>query len=931
MGVSSRGWLMATITLKEKRISAMWNHHLCETLDRYARLLAEVRRSSYNTILICLFGVSLSIAAISAPVSVQAVGTQVEIVLGLPSVRGVAAPGTTVTATLRTKNGAREIQGRAVTDTSGRFSIPMGSQGSPNESWVPYRIMEGDTIEVDAAGGDPVLVTVPQLTAIVDLDEEIVSGMAPARASLSVSVLKSASHGEPTEVGRIDTETDADGRYFADFASLAEPLNIETPLFGRVVLSDARRHRFIAMWGPLTTTVYLGQPTIKGSSASGSVIVATLKDASGKLLGGGQVIAQGDHQNSGSWTIELKDALGQLLKVRTGDRLSIVAGANHIDVELPLLRAALLVDEGRISGQTEPHGNGFVVLMAQSGEPIFSTEFKADDQGRFSANPADSGVKVSYNSYIEVHLYRDRNRIRSLEYYGAVYVNFDTAEVRAYAARPGDLVQATLLRNGAEIASSAGKALWRSDVSLELRQQNGERPVLLAGDQIRVAGNLGSDIQLTLPELALDVRWPEASLMGRSGPGMDVIVWTYGVYLRPDVDNNQRRMVLKTDAAGAFSASLPYSLPGQEVTAQVALPDGHVVSRRRAYNAANIQLEGHQVCGVIEFGETVSIAIVDISGIAVASAQGKSDNKGRFSLELRDKAGDLAITKAGQTIALSFGGNLTTTMTVPSLDVRVDWISRQVVAKADQLSALIAEPAGTCRSGRNVKERIINREADGLFHTNVDSTLAPPSVSLALFESNGHRFYHNYRPFQVDAVLGTAELRGTGTPGDIVTSRYQLSAGSLVTATSTVDGSGLWSLRFPPLKETPSRLLSGGQIEVSNSDAVQAITLPHFDFDVDETNGIVGLAPPGQRLLLTISVPDHLLDQPAISFEVMSGIDGRFHVVGPSRSRWSWSDVTSISAALDIEPGFRVLRVWAKSSSPVQRRRIFLPLSSRLR
>ena len=259
-------------------------------------------------------------------------------------ISGTARAGASLSATLRAGGGTgaarATVTGRA--DEKGGFELSL--QG-PDRQWP--RILAGDVLWLDLAEGDPWVVPIPALDAVVDSEAGRVSGNAPPGAALALELYSPRTLGrQEPRLAEAETAAGADGRWALDREGWrderGEPVDValDPPRHGRLRWEGAGGLGFERTWAAIALTATLGKEFLDGTSGPWHEhrLSVAIEDGAGRSVGEGLVHLE---NASWSWTAELVDALGLWATVAGGDRVTVRDGAQEADWIVPHIEAAV--------------------------------------------------------------------------------------------------------------------------------------------------------------------------------------------------------------------------------------------------------------------------------------------------------------------------------------------------------------------------------------------------------------------------------------------------------------------------------------------------------------------------------------------------------------------------------------------------------------
>jgi hypothetical protein len=267
------------------------------------------------------------------------------------------------------------------TDAAGAFTAELFYRGEP------VTIMPGDRLVITTEKGSGAELTVPRVTATVDVAAKAVSGLAPPDTAVRVHAYAA----EPNFFGNLQLEedyttlyarADATGRY--DVRCVAADCGTRYGVTGvRVGTAD-----FVLEWLDvpfLGVAVTLADAVAKATA--GTTVTVTPFDAAGNPLAARQGLVRPNLAGGlPEWNAELGDAFSEPMKV--GDRVQIAIGTQVADVVVPALDWAVSPARDEVRGQGPPVHAYVAIAVDRTGlrEPGVGAATGATDlAGNFQA------------------------------------------------------------------------------------------------------------------------------------------------------------------------------------------------------------------------------------------------------------------------------------------------------------------------------------------------------------------------------------------------------------------------------------------------------------------------------------------------------------------------------------------------------------------
>lgn len=285
-------------------------------------------------------------------------------------------PPAEVWAQLTDAEGRLLAESRQRPAADGNVELAFESRG--DAAFRPILIRPGDRIELGMAGLAPggdegqrsSTITVPELQVTADPEQARVTGLAPPGARIHLT-----SFDESGSFARLQALADADGRFVG---SLAGPFEIGPGAYGSALILDGSL-AFQAAWALPRLDLQLGASSFELRCRPGELLRARVYAAAGSLRGGALAYGRG-----GLITLGLRDAAGERLPLRGGDRLEIDfdpgarAGAPArapIHLVLPPLDLRLDPAAGLAAGRSLP---GSRIRLSPAQAPELAFEVAAD-------------------------------------------------------------------------------------------------------------------------------------------------------------------------------------------------------------------------------------------------------------------------------------------------------------------------------------------------------------------------------------------------------------------------------------------------------------------------------------------------------------------------------------------------------------------------
>jgi len=314
------------------------------------------------------------------------------------------------------------------------------------------------------------------------------------------------------------------------------------------------------------------------------------------------------------------------------------------------------------------------------------------------------------------------------------------------------------------------RIVWSADLS----DEGGQAVALRTGDEVRA--RLGDDeAAMVVPELMGVIDVLENRVVGRTLPSAPVEVQAYS-----GVTRQGATAATVADGSGRFAYRFgeEFQLTYSSDALLDVLVDGrhHVWSRTLGPSIA-LDLDHATVIGGVEPGLAVTVSLETPSGVR-AHGDAVTDVEGRYSVELRDPAGALALPSPGDRLVVSAPGAVSareTLFTVPELTLEPDVVRDLVRGRAAPggylgINAIDQFPwPALDEKHQGAAEPAVR--ADGTFEARFGQgvDLRPGWGFFAQYRvPSGHLARRvRYAPL-VNVQYGGAHVCGYGAPGDAV-------------------------------------------------------------------------------------------------------------------------------------------------------------------
>ena len=890
---------------------------------------------------------------------------QVQVFVHTASLRGVNTPRAPVSATLRSEG---EVVGTWTTqaEPDGSWFLQLGEPSEGPEAAPPRRVRPGDVLEIDLAGGDPVTLVVPPMSARSDPDAETVSGEAPAGARLQLSVeggLESTEGFGPalplpsTEgpVAVLDVTAGPDGRYVARIDQATDPegaaLDLEPPMFGSLVITRDDGHQFRLRWAPLSAQIQIDGAFLFGIGPGGRQVRAELRAPDGTVVGAHpeDLPLFDPGSDAPTWFAILQDELGQPVSVRAGDRIDVQVGDDTLSLTVPALEGVIHVKDDLVTGRGLPGADLLLRTFSLLGER-HERRTTIPEDGAFRFDLGTDEVDIQYNWTIEAQMDIGRHSVlRGIRAPGLT-LNLDTGAVFG-SAEAGTEVILRLERAGRTVLRETFRTTEAGLFSLELRDGRGEPLLPRPGDELVLevpeATSTDREVRMTVPELTVEPRLGERTVGGRTAPDGRLEVYATTVYPVADPSLAAGRIDVAIAPDGRWTGEVAnpefVTRAGTGFYASLQLASGHQVYRSHTVPVLNVQYGGAAVCGYAP-----PYADVQLRAPGGATARGRSEGSGQFALTMADPAGNPRPNGPGETVRGDLGGTeVSLTLPEGAVTVAVDWETWVVTGTGPAGAPLtLSLPGRRCQPADDPIGGFfgptINAEVgpDGNFRAEVPSWFRDflgeenRGVEVAFFSEEGHRYFVYQLPLRAQAHVGTPRVVGAASPGQPVALRLLDGGGTpLGSADVVASPFGTFDVSLADPSGDPV-LIEGGHILLLSQGGHEArLDILPLAFDFSESGGLAGTTAPGQAVEIAFDLrPSPERFRQRVLVERTADEKGRFEVVTlPPRSDWRFEDVRRIRLSIELEGGHELLSelVLEAPLDPEDGRRLFLPLGWR--
>ena len=864
-------------------------------------------------------------AAPGARVVAVAVVRKVRAAVGFLAGQGRAEPGQAVTVTLRSSAGTVKTQQRTFVNDQGQYNLFGGGGFGPAPT-------PGDSIEIAFVDGDPDVLRVPTLTARTDVTADTVSGEAPAGAAVRVRVETAAGAPSFTAV------SNASGMYQA---ATAPSVDLARPANGTVFVSVSEGAEFYTTFAAVQLTVNGGNTFqsnfIIGNGPLGRAVAAELYTPDSKLIGRASGVVFGGNglfigPVSGAqpqFFLQLTDSTGTPITMQPGDTLKFTAGDDAFDLVIPPLDAVVFVQTDTINGHTLP-GNKVTLQIAgdQSGGIAATADATADAAGNFSHSFAGTW-DVKYGDFVLLSTNIGGHLVLNTTIAPGMLIDADQALVLA-SLSPGVRATVTLKRGGRTLNDEQTTADASGALAVAFTDSAGAPVVLQMGDVLTVTpGDPNvAPLTITLPDLTVRATVATDAIQGRATTGGSLTMLALDAYGRSGSIGFFQAWPA-VEANGTYAADFVPRVdvrPGTRVIALYRPAAGHYVVRSHTVPILNAEHSGPNACGFGDVRNDVTVDLVDAGSRTLAGAKEKARYDGFFSAVLRDTAGAAIASAAGQTDKARLGA-AAADVVLPTLDLQVDWRTRQVRGTGPASTTFFVQPAVPCAAQAPAGILNVNVQfafpqqtgADGALQTNIPGNLGAPGTGLeiGLYAPNDHRiFRHVYRAL-AQVHIHTDRVAGRANPLDDVTVIVKAADGTeRGRGTGKADESGQFDVRVKDAAGGAVTMNAGDTVTLQAPAESPVVPVEPLSFDWSPgATDLVGNAPAGR----TVQVVLRLRSGAVYAIARTADSTGAFRFGAadvPPRAGWAMGDVAAVRIVLPTADGHQIIDQTADFETP---------------
>ncbi len=834
----------------------------------------------------------------------------------VPTLSGLAQPGQRITVTLSSSAGQQKSRQITRAGSDGRFGVqhraPAGGGVMLLGGGIPAE--QGDRIEVELTAGDPLVFTVPELTAVTNAISDTVSGSAPAGQRMRL---------EYRNQNAVEGQVAGDGSYTVDLTGRHD---IAPGSRGRLTVFDDRGHTFYTSWAAPRLSLQIGTSQVGGVGAPGRQIEARLLAPDGSPVAEAETNvldlsaqtqfglgAEELAELQGSFFLSFTDIAGQPVPVQAGDTLRLYSGLEEVELTVPPLDGTVLVESDLVTGRSEP-GRSLTIEALPFGGGRASVEVTADENGNFSHDFAGQ-PDLRYNDIVALSTDVEGHGVGRTITIPGLTLEMDASRLSGTIWRATRFILEAR-RDGTLLASAPGISSESGEFSAQLLDADGDPLPLREGDELsvtQITRQDGDPLRMTVPELTVSADVATDRVAGLATPGGRLVVLARGA----DSDFGISQAWPEIAGDGSWQADFIPGwdvAPGTAVAAQYRLPEGHVALRTYYVPQLRAQIGGPNVCGFTRPGGAVTAFLRD-DDTSLASARARARYDGRFQAVLGNARGNLINTRGGQNIGADLGTGSVINLRLPQLDLDVDWQDATLTGSGPAEQMLeIQYPARRCMEnlsfGGGFLFAILTRIGeDGQVQAGLPFTPLPgEGIELRMAREDGHEsFLQLYRPLG-RVFVETPRVTGLANAGaDLSFELLDFDLQPKASALALSDANGGFEALLTNSTGDLVPMQPEDTLEISMSGSVVArIVVEPLSFDWSRGEPIIGSALPSRPVSLELLLEDgRVLSIPRVT----SG-NGQWSFTAtevPTRANWSLDDITAVRATIDTLDAHQII------------------------
>lgn len=508
------------------------------------------------------------------------------------------------------KDASQVVKGTATgtSSSNGYFSGNFTDQDGNSVISLP-----GYLVQLVPLVGESVTVTLPELTALVNVTTDVVQGKGPPSSSLTY-YLSSAGY-------YLTVNTDALGNYTANFAGSVD-LKRSDPFELR--FNDTQSNTaYISFCAPYLDVV-VNTSEVYGYTTLNTPFTLTLKDTSQVV----RATSAGISGAGGYFYVVLRDRADNPVPLQPGWTVQVVPQTGEtLTVTTIELTAQANVTTDVVSGKAPANSPVEVWAFDMFTQSEYYKTVTADAQGNFTASFAGT-IDIKRSALIDVfYINPEGNGIDV--FFGVPFlmtqINYNGA---AGFTTPNTSLACTL-KNASQVVKSTSILTSGPDSYFyaEFLDRDGYPVLVLPGYVVQVVPLVGETLTITVPELTAQANITTDIVQGK-GPANS----TLEVSANPAI-------TVTTDALGNYTANFTgvYDIKhGDTITVVYEMPDGNMVYLSSIIPSATIELNRSRVSGYTTPNTSFTATLKDTSQIVKATVTARSDDQGYFYADFYD-------------------------------------------------------------------------------------------------------------------------------------------------------------------------------------------------------------------------------------------------------------------------------------------------------
>ncbi len=611
-----------------------------------------------------------------------------------------------------------------------------------------------------------------------------------------------------------------------------------------------------AQLGPQATIVLYGDSINWRGDSGQEVGVELFRDGLGIGNGAGRT------GTSGAVAIRIEGSAGaNVISIAPGDEIQVFAGTDYTEtISIPSLHATV-TDAGASVAVTAPTGVSVALKRIING-----TWFRTEFLGEVEINESGTGeirlplAEPNLQGLAEIKM-DGRHTFRVAFARPRVYVDVSSGRIEGQATYGTQV--ALELRNRLGQVTSVNTAVPETRNSMDWLATSDGAFALGAGTQITAthtdAHGTRSVSTSEAPQISITVDDRSGALAGVGPPKSDL-----HLVLR-DGDGVAITRTVRTDADGAYRASLPGIDTSQGVAADITYDTGGVFVFRALYviDSISIGLYSTDVLGFVGLADVpVRVEVRSPEGDVKAEGSVRTNDHGRYRFSMwvstDPRVEQDLLLLPGDIVTIDLTDGDAKNVVVPDIRVTVDVENERLSGQALPSSVVwagIGESDTVDTSHHTVADPIGQFEL-----TFGDRELRRPiSGILEVRTANRVRFTMGWAAPEVTIELHSGEIRGLGPRGLPLSARLVDSDGKVVGGKEfsmrarNHEPVGHWVTNLRDWAGEISRATSGDVLQLDVASERIAIAIPWLHSEVNvETDEVHGQLNPQSKATLTI-------------------------------------------------------------------------------